>query len=371
MQRRQLVRALAAAAAAPALWAQERPGATWRIARSLPLTGPQSAYGEAKRDGGDAFAAMVNAKGGIGGRTIAFHTADDAYLEQRTAENVANLAAAHNPIAFAGFFGAPQCAAAAKALAPLKLAGVGFTTGSNAFRDKPQREVFPVRASFLQETRAIVTHHKTTGVPHAVIAYVDIPFGQLARGSFEAAAKQEGLRLLDPVLVRPDSGNLREAAAALRATNSVVLMALHTPVAIGLVKELRGSGSMQQLWCLSAVDTAVLSDSLQGAARGVSTSLVMPSPGRTASPIVREYLAATQAIHKPATSYGLEAFLEMKTLAAGLARMRGADPQQLVGALESLGRFDLGGLDVQYGAGDRTGSRFVDLAMVTSQRVTS
>lgn len=371
MQRRQIVRALAAAAAMPTVWAQDRSAATWRIARSLPLTGPQSAYGEAKRDGGDAFAAMANAKGGIAGRTLVLHTADDAYVEQRTAENVGKLAGAHDPVAFASFFGAPQCAAATKALAPLKLVGVGFTTGSNAFRDKPQREVFPVRASFVQETRAIVGHHKTTGVPHAVIAYVDIPFGQLARTSFEAAAQNEGLRLLEPVLVRPDGSNLRDAAAALRASNSVVLMALHTPVAIGLVKELRAIGSMQQLWCLSAVDTAVLADSLQGAARGVSTSLVMPSPGRTASPIVREYLAATRANNQPATSYGLEAFIEMKTLAAGLARMRGTDPQQLVGALESLGRLDLGGLDVQYGVGDRTGSRFVDLAMVTSQRVTS
>jgi ABC-type branched-subunit amino acid transport system substrate-binding protein len=231
--------------------------------------------------------------------------------------------------------------------------------------------VVPVRASFVQETRAIITHHKTTGVPHAVIAFMDIPFGQLARTSFETAAQHDGLKLLDPVQVRADGSNLREAAAALRATNSVVLMGLLTPLAVKLIKELRGLGSSQQLWCLSAVDTAVLADSLQGAARGVSTSLVVPSPGRMASPVVREYLAATQAINKPATSYGLEAFLEMKTLAAGLARMRGTDPQQLVSALESLGRLDLGGLDVQYGAGDRTGSRFVDLAMVTSQRVTS
>jgi branched-chain amino acid transport system substrate-binding protein len=369
MKRRTLIGAAAAMTTAAAVWGQENQGNAWRIARSLPLSGPQSAYGEAKRDGGDAFAAMANARGGVRGRRLVIHTADDGYDEKRTAANVADLAAAHAPVAFAGFFGAPQCAAAAEALVKLGVSGVGFTTGSNAFREKPQREIFPVRASFPQEAAAIVKHHKTTGVQEAVIAFVDIPFGQLARTSFERAAAAEGLRLLPAVSIQPNGGNMRAASAALHATSAVVLMALHTPAAVGLTRELRALHSLQQLWCLSAVDSAVLQKQLGTAVRGVASSVVVPAVGKQRVAVVREYMAATQALGRPATTYGLEAFIEMKVLAQGLARQRGEGPRDLVASLEGSGRMDLGGFDLSYGPGDRTGSRYVDLVMITSSAV--
>jgi ABC-type branched-subunit amino acid transport system substrate-binding protein len=298
-----------------------------------------------------------------------FHTADDAYDEKRTLANIADLAAAQAPVAFAGFFGAPQCAAAADALVKLGLPGVGFTTGSNAFREKPQREVFPVRASFPQDAAAIVKHHKTTGVQDAVIAFLDIPFGHLARASFERAAAAEGLRLAPPVALQADGSNLRAAAAALHAASPVVLMGLLTPAAVGLTRELRSLKSQQQLWCLSAVDTVLMQKQLAGAARGVASSVVVPAVGKQRLAIVREYMAATQALGRPATTYGLEAFIEAKVLAQGLAKARGDGPRDLIAALEGAGRMEFGGFEVNYGPGDRTGSRYVDLVMITNSAV--
>jgi branched-chain amino acid transport system substrate-binding protein len=359
-----------AASACPVVWAQNRASNSWRVGRVLPLTGSQISYGEAKRDGGDAFVAAANAKGGIAGKQMELITVDDAYLEARTAESIIQLAQTQSPIAFSGFFGAPHCAAAAKVLAEMKQVGVGFTTGSNSFRTKPQREVFPVRASFVQETTAIIKHHKTTGIQEAVIAFVNIPFGQLAKASFEAAAGAEKLRLLPAVEIKADGSNIKEAALALQKTN-VVLMALHTPSAMALVQGLRDLGQGQQVWCLSAVDTEIMLSKLKKAARGVSTSLVVPAISKTATPVVREYLAATSAIKKPATSYGLEAFIEMKTLALGLAKTKANEPQALIAALEAVGKADLGGFEVQYAPDVRTGSRFVDLAIISDQRVMS
>ncbi len=334
----------------------------------LPLTGAQSAYGEAKRDGGEVFAASINQRGGVAGRRLEIVTVDDAYIETRTSSSVLELHQKNRPIAFAGFFGAPHCAAAAQALAQIKVPGVGFTTGSNAFRAKPQREVFPVRASFVQETAAIVRHLKTTGLKDAVIAYVNIPFGQLAKASFEAAAKEQDFKLATAIEIKADNSNLAEATAALRSAGTV-LLALHTPSAIATVQSLRRVAPAQQLWCLSAVDTAIMASKLQVAARGVSTSLVVPPTTRQASAIVREYAAASAAAKKPMTSYGLEAYIEMKVLAAGLSRMRGGDSNALINALESINKLDLGGLEVDYGNDNRTGLRYVDVAMVSEQRV--
>lgn len=48
--------------AAPGAWATE----AIVIGRTLALSGPLRIYGEAKRDGGDALVASINAAGGIG-----------------------------------------------------------------------------------------------------------------------------------------------------------------------------------------------------------------------------------------------------------------------------------------------------------------
>jgi branched-chain amino acid transport system substrate-binding protein len=343
---------------------------TWKLARVLPLSGSNQSYGQAKQEGGDAFAAMVNAKGGVAGRRLEWLTADDAYVEATTVAKVTELAA-QKPVAFAGFFGAPHCVVAAKTLGELGQAGVGFTTGSNAFRTQMQRHVFPVRASFAQEAASIVRHMITLGQKSASVAFVNIPFGQLAKASFEAAAKEQGLQLGSPAEVKPDGSNAAEAAAALKSA-PVVLLALHTPAAIAQVRALRAAGSGvggQQIWCLSAVDTLIMGQALKDASRGVSTSIVVPSPNKAAMPIVREYLAATKAINKPASLYGMEAFIEAKTLAAGLARTQGDTPAALITAMESLNKLDLGGYEISYAPEHRIGSRFVDLAIVSGQRV--
>jgi len=371
MKRRHLIGALGAAAAAPTVWGQAKSTTAWNIGRSLPLTGLQSAYGEAKRDGAEAFAAAVNARGGIAGRRIVFHTVDDGYDEKRVVANIAQISEEHDPVAFTGFFGAPQSVAAAAKLVELGIPGVGFTTGSNVFREKPQREIFPVRSSFVQETAGIVKHLKTIGIDKAVIAYVDIPFGHLARSSYEKAAAAEGLTLGKAIDIRPDGSNMRQAATAAQANGTLVLLALHTPGAVGFVKELRAIGSSLPTWCLSAVDTSILQQQLRDATRGVASSVVVPSIDKLRVPVVREYLAATKAIDKRATTYGLEAYIEMKVLAQGLARAKGTGPKDLIAGLETIRRFDVGGLEIDYGANDRTGARFVDLVMVTNSSVVS
>ncbi len=368
MKRRTFLPLAASCLATPAVWAQTRASNSWRIASSLPLTGAQASYGEAKRDGAAAYASMINAKGGIAGRKLQLHVVDDAYVEARTGENIAALLKEHSPVAYTGFFGAPSCVVAAKTLAQLQQVGVGFTTGSNAFRTQPQREVFPVRASFVRESEAIVQHQRTTGIKQAVVAYVNIPFGQLAKDTFEAAAQAQGLALAPPIEVKADGSNLADAVKALKA-HTVILMGLHTPSAMSLVQALRKDGETgQQLWCLSAVDTAVMAGKLKEASRGVATSLVVPSVSKVSIAIVREYLSATQAINKPPSSYGLEAFIEMKTLGLGLARLRGEGPQAMITAMESIGKNDIGGFEVMYGPGDRTGARYVDLAIISDFR---
>ena len=104
------------------------------IGRSLTLTGPLKAYGEAKRDGGDAYISKINAAGGIGGRPIELVTLDDAYLPANAVANFKKIAQEQQPVAFLGLFGVPTSAAAMPLVQELKIPLVGLSSGSDAVR---------------------------------------------------------------------------------------------------------------------------------------------------------------------------------------------------------------------------------------------
>lgn len=78
----------------------------------MALSGPLKSYGEAKRDGGDAYINKVNAAGGVGGRKIELITLDDVYTPSTIVENLKKISVDRNPTAFLGLFGVPTVAAA-------------------------------------------------------------------------------------------------------------------------------------------------------------------------------------------------------------------------------------------------------------------
>ncbi|MBV9654301.1 MAG: ABC transporter substrate-binding protein [Acetobacteraceae bacterium] len=94
LRRRRLIAAAAGGLAAP--WvarAATMPGVTKtsiRIGQTMPYSGPASAYGVIGRAHA-AYFDMLNASGGIGGRTIELLSADDGYSPPRTVEETRRL----------------------------------------------------------------------------------------------------------------------------------------------------------------------------------------------------------------------------------------------------------------------------------------
>ena len=147
------------------------------IGRSLTLSGPLALYGESKRDGGDAYISKINAAGGVGGKRIELITLDDAYVPANMVANIRKIAAENKPVAFLGLFGVPTVAAAIPVLKELQIPGVGLTSGTDLVRNPFNRYVFPVRASYADEARKLVSHAKTIGITVPSIVYMDNPFG--------------------------------------------------------------------------------------------------------------------------------------------------------------------------------------------------
>lgn len=118
---------------------------------------------------------------------------------------------------------------------------------------------------------------------------------------------------------------------------------------------------------LSNVNSDDFFKSLGEDGRGIGVMQVMPFPRDLSATVVREFQRVLKSMKEPPpASYAtLEGFVAAKLLAEGLRRA-GPNPtrQTLVDALASMHEIDLGGVELGYGPGDRSGSRFVELTII-------
>ena len=343
------------------------------VGRSLALSGPLQSYGEAKRDGGDAYIQKVNAAGGVGGKPIELVTLDDAYAPARTVENLKKLAAEREPTAFLGLFGVPTIAAALPVLVQLKIPAVGLTSGTDALRMPMNRYAFPVRASYADEARKLVNHVKTVNIAKISVIYSDNPFGQSVKDSLLTALKEAGLTA-NAVKVDPTA---KDAAAAVREAvvgePQAVFLTMLSQAAVPVLTELTKASFHGAQYTFSPVDTSTVTKQLGEKARGLAITQVVPIPSGMRVRVVAEYLEALKALGRSTPSfYGLEAFIEAKVLVEGLKRA-GPKPSaaSLVKGLETMHDFDLGGYYVSYKPEAHIGSLFVEIDMINYAGVVS
>src|SRR5205814_872819 len=115
--------------------------------------------------------------------------------------------------------------------------------------------------------------------------------------------------------------------------------------------------------------TQALANELGADARGVLVSQVMPFPYAPVTAVSGEYLAAGQAAagDKFEPNYSsIEGYMAAKTLVEGLKRA-GNNPtsESLINGLESLHDLNLGGFFVDFSPQRHTGSKFVELTILS------
>ena len=338
------------------------------VGRSLALSGPLKGYGEAKRDGGDAYINKINSTGGVGGRKIELVTLDDAYTPATTVENLKKISAERNPTAFLGLFGVPTVAAALPVLLELKIPAVGLTSGTDALRTPLNRYAFPVRASYAEEARKLVNHVKTVNISKVSVIYTTNPFGESVKNTLLAALKDAGINA-KTYKVDPTGADAVEAA---RLTNTdepqAIFMTMLSQAAVPVLTEIKKTSFRGALYTFSPVDTSAITKQLGEKANGLAITQVVPIPNGVRVKIVSEYVQALTDLGRGTPSfYGLEAFIEAKVLAEGLKRA-GANPTPaaLVKSLETLRDLDLGGYYVTYKPDAHTGSLFVEVNVINS-----
>ena len=352
-------------------WAE--PGVTdssITIGMSSPFSGPNGAYGVDMRQTIEAYFAQVNKVGGINGRKLTLVALDDGYETERTVANTKSLINEKNAFALLAFYGSsPTTEAMNTVFGPAKVPLVGTISGAGTLREaigsNPNaRYMFNVRASYADETEAIVNQLVSLGLKNIAVFYQNDGFGKSGLEGVTSALKKHNMAPSAVGTVERNSVDVTKAVEAIsKATpQAVVMVTLYKPTA-AFVKAMKKAGQNPMLSTLSPVGAEQMVQELGADARGIVVSQVVPYPWNNVVPVVRDYQKLSEK--QQFTYYGLEGYIMARTLVEGLKRAgKDLTRDKLVSALESLSNTDIGGYRINYSATARQASHFVELTVV-------
>lgn len=353
--------------------AQAEPGVTNEtiaLGQSTALTGPLGDLGTEVLKGSKVYFDALNARGGINGRKIVLTSKDDAYDAKKTLENVDAFIAGGETFALFGTFGTPNN----EALIPVALkAGMPVLmpyTGAPSIRKAELVGVFNLRASYADEAEKLIQHLTTIGFKKIGIAYQNNSFGKEVLAAATAALEQ---RKLQPVATASVENNASDAAAAatklLASQPDALVLGLAGKPTIEVIKSVNQSRKGLQMYALSVLATSGNLKALGSDGSGVAISQVVPFPSNAVMPLVRDYQQAMKAAgHTELSHLSLEGYINARVTAEGLKRAgRNLTREGLVTTLQSIRGMDMGGMEISFGKGAASASRFVELTVINSQ----
>ena len=337
------------------------------IGQTAGFSGQVAAGVKETSDGAKLYLDSVNAKGGVNGQKIEVVALDDKFDPKLAADNARKLIEETNVLALFLNRGTPHTEAIIPLLDKHGVSLVAPSTGAMVLHQPVRKYVFNVRATYQREAEKAMTHLASMGISRIGVVYADDSFG--ADGLTGA---QKGLvaAKITPVLqekfdrAKPDFTPI--AAKLAKADAQAVLIIASGSAVVDANNAIRAAGSAAQIVTLSNNASAGFIKSLGAHARGVIVTQVYPNERAVTYPMVKEAqeLARAKGLGDISPAM-LEGYAAAKVLVEGLKRA-GPKPtrEKVQVALESLRKFDLGGLEITYGPDDHTGLDFADLSII-------
>ncbi len=352
--------------AAPALRAQSSNRIV--LGQSAAFSGPAAQLGIQFHAGAKLIFEQLYTRGGIHQASVESVQLDDGYEPERCAENTRKLLA-DDVFALFGYIGTPTSVAALPLATKAQVPFFAPFTGAMGLRQPFNRMAFHMRASYHDETALIVKQLTHLGLKKIAVFYQNDAYGKAGLDGVTAALQAQQLAPVAVATVERNSVDVAKSVATLTAAqpDAVVQISAYASCA-AFIRAARKAGYGGTFYNVSFVGTQALADTLGKDGAGVMVSQVVPTPYSGSRPIAREFIAAIAeggAKVQPNFS-SMEGFMAAKLFAEGLRRA-GPRPSRdaLVGALESIRDFSLGGFNVSFGPSDHVASRFVELSMLT------
>ena len=339
------------------------------LGQSAPFSGPASELGLQYHAGARLCFEQINASGGIDGRKIELRKLDDGYDPERCAANTRQFLQ-DGVFALFGYVGTPTSVAALPLATEAKTPLFAPLTGAQSLREPFNRHVVHVRASYIDETAAIVKQLMGLGTKRVAVFHQNDGYGQ---AGLDGVRKAMAPHQLEPVAVGTVERNSTEVNAALTtilAANPEAVVQIGTYKACAVfVRLARKAGFMGTFYNVSFVGAQALLDELGVMAAGVAVSQVVPFPYAPVTPLSGEYLAALKSDNGRglAPNYtSMEGYVAARVFVEALKRA-GKTPTRddLIQAVQGMTSFNLGGFNLSYGPQRNTGSSFVEMTLLT------
>jgi len=364
----------ATAPAAPAVSATTR-GVSDREIRfgiAAPFSGAAKELGRQMKVGIDTAFNRINDAGGIDGRMLRLIAADDGYEPTRTAEAMKQLYEKDQVFGIIGNVGTPTAAVAVPYALERRLLFFGAFTGANVLRhDPPDRYVFNYRASYAEETDAVVRYlvkmrrlqPRQIAVFAQQDAYGDSGFAGVAKAFRALGAGDSAILRLNYKRNTVDVDEALNQLKAQRPLIKAVVMVSTYRAAARFIEKTRDLYPGMIYSNVSFVGSTALADELMllGAryATGVIVTQVVPAVSGYSSLVLEYKNALAKYFPGEAPDYvSLEGYVSANVLIQALKRTGPQlDTEKLIDNLESMRNLDLGlGTSLSFGRAEHQAS---------------
>ena len=294
---------------------------------------------------------------------------DDGYEPTRCAENTAKFIS-QDVFDLFGYIGTPTSLAALPLVIKADMPFIAPFTGATSLCEPLNRLVFHLRASYDDETAAIVNQLNTLGLKNIAVFYQNDAYGKARLDGATKALAKLGSRPVALATVERNSVDVSGAIKALVSVkpDAIIQVSAYKSYAT-FVRGARKAGFGGQFFNVSFVGTKALSDELGKEGADVVVTQIVPSSYKPAIPIVREFQAAVAA-HGKDVSINLssfEGYLAAKMFADGLSRAGSrVNRESLIAGLEAMGQSDYGGFQISLSNQDHVASSFVEKSILMS-----
>jgi branched-chain amino acid transport system substrate-binding protein len=339
------------------------------LGQSAVQSGPAAALGKEMRLGAEVYFNAINASGGVKGRKIVLRSLDDGYEPARAEKNTRELVAQDDVLALFGYVGTPTSAVSIPVATQAKVPFFGAFTGAELLRTPMNKYVYNVRASYFDETEAIIRQLDSLGFKKVAVFYQNDSYGEAGLKGVELALQRRNAKIHAKSTVERNSVDVAKAVAALAESKpeAVVMISAYKSCA-AFIKAMKATGSKAMFFNVSFVGTQALANELGADAKGVAVSQVMPSPWSGRYPIVTEYQRAMKAAGQTQLSFtSLEGYVAAKLLTEALRRGGDKSREALMTALDSVSALDVGGMQLSYADGKHNASKYVNLTILTEK----
>jgi len=337
--------------------------------QSAALTGPAAAVGQGMRTGLLAAFGEANAKGGVHGRTLELVSMDDRYEPADAAQNTQFLLFERRVFGLIGTVGTPTSKAAAPVVVANGAPYIGAFTGAELLRDPYAPEIVNLRASYFQETEALVAYLADERRMERIgIFFQNDSFGRAGREGVRRALERRGRKVVsEGAYVRNSTAVKLGLLEVMKGKpDAVIMIGAYNPLA-QFVQWSAKLGFAPKFASISFVGSASFAAALaerplaeRGA--GVIVSQVTPYPLDPDLAVAKDYRAALAALGEEPDFVSFEGYL-VGRLAIHILEDLGPVPTRkgFLEAVQKATDIDLGGLELAFGPKDGQGSDAVFL----------